>query len=149
MTNIRSLMADVHYRWVPLTCWRSRHWRISEQAEHLKKLALHSLSSRLWWRALPEALVWSCKLLPQPSVFQKEWPAVQPRCRWLGCRLSQLIPFMDLRSPSTRLPWIMDEHDDGTCTPNPFALMKVFYKTVNYLAFILIFSQLTKECTPI
>lgn len=30
------------------------HWRITEQTEHLKKLALHSLSSGLWSRALPE-----------------------------------------------------------------------------------------------
>lgn len=30
------------------------HWRITEQTEHLKKLALHRLSSGLWSRALPE-----------------------------------------------------------------------------------------------
>lgn len=33
---------------------RDWHWRITEQTEHLKKLALHSLSSGPRWRALPE-----------------------------------------------------------------------------------------------
>lgn len=35
-------------------CGGDWHWRITEQTEHLKKLALHSLSSGLWSRALPE-----------------------------------------------------------------------------------------------
>lgn len=146
MTNIRSLMADVHYWWVPLTCWRRWHWRISEQAEHLRKLALHSLTSRFWRRALPEALVWSCNRLPLPTVLHKDWSTVQPT-QVPGTLAAH--PFMDLRSPSTRLPRTTDEHNDGTCTPNLFALMKVFCKTVKWLAFIRIFSQLIEECTPI
>lgn len=54
MTNIMSLMAMSITNGSCSLFGGDWHWRITEQTEHLKKLALHSLSSGLWSRALPE-----------------------------------------------------------------------------------------------
>lgn len=109
MTNIMSLMADVHYRCVPFALWR----RLALKDYWANRAPEKTCTLQSVIRALIEGITWEQRLLSEAencchcqqfSTKSSGHGRLSHRGGRRGCCLSIAHPFMDHLSPSTTPP---------------------------------------------